>query len=167
MPPALLGEWRGSCTCYCGNTRVERIPKQDRVSTKSWSWRWKFSCRSRWDLNLQHNTMAVKRNWRRWPLLFWRLDNQYSSDQEEEEEMSPMVQCLDHRDNYHSHYQWTSSATNQKTQIWGWGKKKLKKNWDTFSLFIFKLSLLRCTQGNGAERSSISPMHVFNMMASK
>ena len=27
LPPALLAEWPGSCTCYCGNTWVERIPK--------------------------------------------------------------------------------------------------------------------------------------------
>ena len=27
LPPALLTEWSGSFTCYCGNTRVERIPK--------------------------------------------------------------------------------------------------------------------------------------------
>ena len=27
LPPALLAEWLGSFTCYCGNTGVERIPK--------------------------------------------------------------------------------------------------------------------------------------------
>ena len=27
LPPALLAEWPGSFTCYCGNTGVERIPK--------------------------------------------------------------------------------------------------------------------------------------------
>ena len=27
LPPALLTEWPGSFTCYCGNTGVERIPK--------------------------------------------------------------------------------------------------------------------------------------------
>ena len=27
LPPALLEEWPGSFTCYCGNTGVERIPK--------------------------------------------------------------------------------------------------------------------------------------------
>jgi len=27
LPPALLAEWPGSFTCYCGNTKVERIPK--------------------------------------------------------------------------------------------------------------------------------------------
>ena len=26
LPPALLTEWSGSFTCYCGNTGVERIP---------------------------------------------------------------------------------------------------------------------------------------------
>ena len=26
LPPALLAEWPGSFTCYCGNTGVERIP---------------------------------------------------------------------------------------------------------------------------------------------
>ena len=35
LPPALLAEWPGSFTCYCGNTGVERIPKksQHRKST--------------------------------------------------------------------------------------------------------------------------------------
>ena len=27
LPPALLADWPGSFTCYCGNTGVERIPK--------------------------------------------------------------------------------------------------------------------------------------------
>ena len=27
LPPALLAEWPGSFTCYCGNKGVERIPK--------------------------------------------------------------------------------------------------------------------------------------------
>ena len=27
LPPALLAEWPGFFTCYCGNTGVERIPK--------------------------------------------------------------------------------------------------------------------------------------------
>ena len=27
LPPALLAEWPGSFTCYCGNTQVERILK--------------------------------------------------------------------------------------------------------------------------------------------
>ena len=27
LPPALLAEWPGSFTCYCGNMGVERIPK--------------------------------------------------------------------------------------------------------------------------------------------
>ena len=35
LPPALLVEWPGYFTCYCGNTGVERIPKR-RVSTESW-----------------------------------------------------------------------------------------------------------------------------------
>ena len=26
LPPALLAEWPGTCSCYCGNTGVERIP---------------------------------------------------------------------------------------------------------------------------------------------
>ena len=29
LPPALLAEWPGSFSCYCGNTGVERIPKAD------------------------------------------------------------------------------------------------------------------------------------------
>ena len=29
LPPAPLVEWPGSFTCYCGNTGVERIPKQE------------------------------------------------------------------------------------------------------------------------------------------
>ena len=34
MPPALLAEWPGSFTCYCGDTGVEQAPKLT-VSTKS------------------------------------------------------------------------------------------------------------------------------------
>ena len=46
LPPALLAEWPGSFTCYCGNTGVERIPKW--VSTECRPWRRKFSrCSSR------------------------------------------------------------------------------------------------------------------------
>ena len=29
LPAALLADWPGSFTCYCGNTGVERIPKQE------------------------------------------------------------------------------------------------------------------------------------------
>ena len=29
LPPALLAERPGSFTCYCGNTGVERIPKEE------------------------------------------------------------------------------------------------------------------------------------------
>jgi len=29
LPSALLAEWPGSFTCYCGNTGVERIPKKE------------------------------------------------------------------------------------------------------------------------------------------
>ena len=31
LSPALLVEWPGSFMCYCGNTGVERIPKQESV----------------------------------------------------------------------------------------------------------------------------------------
>ena len=46
LPPALLAEWLGSFTCYCGNTGVEWIPKE--FSTESRPWRRKFchSCRN-------------------------------------------------------------------------------------------------------------------------
>ncbi len=49
LPPALLAEWPGFFTCYCGNTGVERIPKW--VSTESRPWRRKFSRRSSRDSN--------------------------------------------------------------------------------------------------------------------
>ena len=45
LPPALLAEWLGSFTCYCGNAEVEQVPKK-RVSTESWPWRRKFCCSS-------------------------------------------------------------------------------------------------------------------------
>ena len=35
LPPALLAEWPGFFTCYCGNTGVERIPKVSTESTES------------------------------------------------------------------------------------------------------------------------------------
>ena len=38
LPPALLAEWPGSFTCYCGNMGVEQIPKI-RVSTESQLWK--------------------------------------------------------------------------------------------------------------------------------
>ena len=47
LPPALLAEWPGSFTCYCGNMGVEWI----RVSTESRPWRRKFSCHSCRDSN--------------------------------------------------------------------------------------------------------------------
>ena len=50
LPSALLAEWPGSFTCYCGNTEVELIPKW--VSTESRPWRRKFSRRSSRDSNL-------------------------------------------------------------------------------------------------------------------
>ena len=50
LPPALLAEWPGFFTCYCGNTGVERILKI-RVSTESRPWRRKFSRRSSRDSN--------------------------------------------------------------------------------------------------------------------
>ena len=40
MPPALLAEWPGSFTCYCGNMGVEWILKW--VITKHWPWWRKF-----------------------------------------------------------------------------------------------------------------------------
>ena len=49
LPHALLAEWPGSFTCYCGNTGMERIPKW--VSTESRSRRIKFSRRSSRDSN--------------------------------------------------------------------------------------------------------------------
>ena len=49
--PALLAEWPGSFTCYCGSTGVERIPNW--VSTQSWPWRRKLSRRSCRDSNLR------------------------------------------------------------------------------------------------------------------
>ena len=35
LPPALLAEWPGFFTCYCGNTGVERIPKNKSQHRKS------------------------------------------------------------------------------------------------------------------------------------
>ena len=49
LSPALLAQWPGSFTCYCGNTGEERIPKW--VSIESWPWRIKFSRRSCRDSN--------------------------------------------------------------------------------------------------------------------
>ena len=50
LPPALLAEWPGSFTCYCGNTGGG-MDTEIRVSTESWPWRRKFSCHSSRDLN--------------------------------------------------------------------------------------------------------------------
>jgi len=52
LPSALLAEWPGSFTCYCGNMGGGTNTKI-RVSTESWPWRRKFSCHSSRDLNLQ------------------------------------------------------------------------------------------------------------------
>ena len=43
LPPALLAEWPGCLTCYCGDTGVERMDTKIRVSTENWPWRKKFS----------------------------------------------------------------------------------------------------------------------------
>ena len=51
LPPAPLAKWPGSFTCYCGNTGVERMDTEIRVSTESWPWRRKFSRRSCRDSN--------------------------------------------------------------------------------------------------------------------
>ena len=50
LPPALLAEWPGSFTCYCGNTGGG-TDTEIRVSTESWLRRRKFSCCSCRDLN--------------------------------------------------------------------------------------------------------------------
>ena len=44
LPPALLAEWPGSFMCYCVN--MGGTDTEIRVSTESWPWRRKFSCRS-------------------------------------------------------------------------------------------------------------------------
>ena len=50
LPPALLAEWPGFFTCYCGNTGGG-TDTEIRVSTESRPWRRKFSRRSSRDSN--------------------------------------------------------------------------------------------------------------------
>ena len=76
LPPALLAEWLGSFTCYCGNTRVERILNK---STQICFWRRKFSRRSCRDSNSQpfdHVSGALTNNLSRLPI------SQYFKDHE-------------------------------------------------------------------------------------
>ena len=44
---ALLAEWPGSCTCYCGNWRGWNGYRNKSQRKKSWPWRRKFARRSR------------------------------------------------------------------------------------------------------------------------
>ena len=50
LTPALLAEWPGSFTCYCGNTGVERILKYQDGGGRIWGrrlWGWRIWGRSR------------------------------------------------------------------------------------------------------------------------
>ena len=66
LPPALLAEWLGSFTCYCGNTGG--TDAKIRVSTESWPWRSKFSCHScqdsnPWPFDHESGTATTELSW--------------------------------------------------------------------------------------------------------
>ena len=62
LPRALLAEWPGSFTCYCGNTGLERIPQQESAQkadprlTKTFSLR---SCRDSNPRPFDHESDAL------------------------------------------------------------------------------------------------------------
>ena len=84
LPPALLAEWPGFFTCYCGNTGGG-TDTEIRVSTESRPWRRKFSRRSSRDSNprpFNHESGALTtelspppHDVHYWTLCFYTHDN--------------------------------------------------------------------------------------------
>ena len=71
LASACFAEWPGSFTCYCGNAGMG-MDSKIAVSTESWPWRRKFSCRSIQELNMwhfdwvQHPTTELPKGKKKW-----------------------------------------------------------------------------------------------------